>query len=1094
MDQLAAFRRVDFDWTMHLDAVWNAAPYDVEHIHGAIRRELDDRVARLSEMASPLSPLGVVIVGRAGAGKTHLLGALRRQTQAADATFVLADLTDVHDFWETLALGWLKSLQRPGATGVEQYRGLLAHVLVAFPPEGAASMTVSDLSSLRPPKITNTTDAILRSVAIRHKAEEWAHQDVLRALVLMASNDHDLRDLGYGWLEAIPMEEDERRRHGFRQRVRKPREVVEGLSWLASLRGPTVLALDQLDAIVSEHNIAAGLQAEDYRDRQQAALVIIEGIAGGLMALRDVTRRTLVVISCLESTWHVLESRALASATDRYNPPLLLSGPRESETVRDIVRRRLADGYTGAGFSPPYPTWPFRAESFAALADATPREVLKKWEEHRRHCVHAGQVTEVISFNIPLSESASFGSEELEAIDARFDTLKAAVKVEALFLDDHEKDADAIVESVARALIVENEPGKEVDASVDVEFAGSRNHDPLHARIRLIYRQEGDREHHAALRYLTHADPRAFQARLKSAITASGIDRNLPFRALFVFRATPPPKGDKSQQLCEQFEKRGGRFLAPTDQDLRAMQALRLLLGERPSGLDDWLRARRTASNLSAVKPIAEWLFARRTTSSVRPPVAGDGDGVTTPLVEPAPRPAGVSPAPAHLAGVRPPSRSHGPDKLPHQEPADAPFLSDAFMPLGRRLVAGQSKEIVGVPLGSLAKHTIVLAGAGSGKTVLVRRIVEEAVLRGIPSIVLDVANDLATLGDRWPARPPSWTDEDAAKAVAYESLAEVVVWTPGSAGGNPLRLDPLPDFAPLLGSPEEFDAALSLAVSTLRPIVLTGKSTVATPALGILTAALQFFARRGGGSLSDLIDLLSDLPADAATGFANAATKARDMGERLRAEVMLNPVLKPGGAILDPARLLRPCTRGRVRVSVLNLAGLGDLGPQQQFVNQLAMTLFAWIKKNPARDGVLLSGLLVVDEARDFVPSGKTVASSDSLVRLAAQARKYGLGIVFATQQPKSINHNVIANCQTQIYGRASSPAAIDVIVDQIHQRGGSGSDVAALQKGQFYVHGEGLPVPIKVVTSLCLSHHGSAPDENGLRERAVRSRALVQ
>jgi DNA helicase HerA-like ATPase len=141
----------------------------------------------------------------------------------------------------------------------------------------------------------------------------------------------------------------------------------------------------------------------------------------------------------------------------------------------------------------------------------------------------------------------------------------------------------------------------------------------------------------------------------------------------------------------------------------------------------------------------------------------------------------------------------------------------------------------------------------------------------------------------------------------------------------------------------------------------------------------------------------------------------------------------------------------------------------------------------------VLLSGLLVVDEARDFVPSVKTVASSDSLVRLAAQARKYGLGIIFATQQPKSINHNVIANCQTQIYGRASSPASIDVIVDQIHQRGGSGSDVASLDKGQFYVHGEGLSTPIKVATSMCLSCHGSPPDEAGVRERAVRSRAVV-
>jgi hypothetical protein len=97
----------------------------------------------------------------------------------------------------------------------------------------------------------------------------------------------------------------------------------------------------------------------------------------------------------------------------------------------------------------------------------------------------------------------------------------------------------------------------------------------------------------------------------------------------------------------------------------------------------------------------------------------------------------------------------------------------------------------------------------------------------------------------------------------------------------------------------------------------------------------------------------------------------------------------------------------------------------QQRLVNRLAMALFTWIKKNPASGGP--GQLMVVDEAKDFVPSKGGVASGASLIRLTAQGRKYGLGLVFATQAPKSINHNVIANCATQVYGRASSPAARD-------------------------------------------------------------------
>lgn len=103
------------------------------------------------------------------------------------------------------------------------------------------------------------------------------------------------------------------------------------------------------------------------------------------------------------------------------------------------------------------------------------------------------------------------------------------------------------------------------------------------------------------------------------------------------------------------------------------------------------------------------------------------------------------------------------------------------------------------------------------------------------------------------------------------------------------------------------------------------------------------------------------------------------------------------------------------------------------------------------------------------------------------AQARKYGLGIIFATQAPKSIDHNIIANCSNQFYGRANSPAAISVVQDQIRQRGGHGDDIAKLKQGQFYVASESINPPLKVATSLCLSHHPSTPlDESEVLQRA--------
>ena len=84
-------------------------------------------------------------------------------------------------------------------------------------------------------------------------------------------------------------------------------------------------------------------------------------------------------------------------------------------------------------------------------------------------------------------------------------------------------------------------------------------------------------------------------------------------------------------------------------------------------------------------------------------------------------------------------------------------------------------EEPVSLPTRLLQRHVAIIAGSGSGKTVLLRRIVEEAALAGIPAIVIDPNNDLSRLSDPWPERPASFTAEDDAKAHRYFKTVEVV-------------------------------------------------------------------------------------------------------------------------------------------------------------------------------------------------------------------------------------------------------------------------------------------------------------------------------
>jgi len=414
---------------------------------------------------------------------------------------------------------------------------------------------------------------------------------------------------------------------------------------------------------------------------------------------------------------------------------------------------------------------------------------------------------------------------------------------------------------------------------------------------------------------------------------------------------------------------------------------------------------------------------------------------------------------------------------------------------VGLRLIGDKIQGNVSIPIPALRKHTVILAGAGSGKTVLVKRMVEEAALLGIPSIVLDCANDLSRMGKPWPSPPSAWSGQDREKAGQYHEKSNVIVWTPGIAKGNPMNFEPLPNLASVAQDSDELQQMIDMALGTFRDIAAPGKSVKSKKKLGILAAAMEYFAKHLDGDLDEFLNLLDDLPAEAAAGIGNADKLAREMADQIRAEIQVNVMFKQKGRVIDPTTLFGlDSSPQKTRISVINFSGLPNLWSQQQFVNQLAMLLFTWIKKNPPRQGQPLTGLLVIDEAKDFVPSSGDVPSRNSLIRLGNQARKYGLGLIFATQAPKSIDHNIIANCINQFYGQASSPAAIDAIVTQIKQRGGSGQDIPKMGTGKFYFSTENLKAPLKIKIPLCLSYHpDNPPDQLEVIRLAKASRNLI-
>src|SRR5262249_54197799 len=197
--------------------------------------------------------------------------------------------------------------------------------------------------------------------------------------------------------------------------------------------------------------------------------------------------------------------------------------------------------------------------------------------------------------------------------------------------------------------------------------------------------------------------------------------------------------GDKTKDEVSELEQMGGRLVEVSDDDLRTFSALKEMLSAQTHQLLAWLVARKHSSSKTFLREIL--------------------------------------PGPAH-AGTS------------HQETRPPP--AQASSPLSPEEIALGLEGEIRIKLESLRKHAIVSAGSGSGKTVLLRRIVEECALRGVSAIVLDPNNDLARLGDAWPQPPQDWRPGDAHRAAEYFATTEVVVWTPGRVGGRPLRFHPL--------------------------------------------------------------------------------------------------------------------------------------------------------------------------------------------------------------------------------------------------------------------------------------------------------------
>jgi hypothetical protein len=391
---------------------------------------------------------------------------------------------------------------------------------------------------------------------------------------------------------------------------------------------------------------------------------------------------------------------------------------------------------------------------------------------------------------------------------------------------------------------------------------------------------------------------------------------------------------------------------------------------------------------------------------------------------------------------------------------AAADFEKLGVFYLGRPYDLGAKRPQPGLLLydaKDLVTHAVCIGMTGSGKTGLCLALLEEALLDGIPALMIDPKGDLANLCLTFPELRPEdfapWINEDDArkKGLSPEAYAaeQAALWTRGLAewgqtGDRIRRLRAAADIAvytpgstaglglSILKSFEAPGAAVRDDPDLLRERI----GTTATGLLGllgieadplrsrehILLATILDSAWKAGRDL-DLAGLVQQIQTPPVAQIGALGIEAfYPAKERFTLAMALNNILAaPGfdawlqGDPLDVGGLLHT-PEGKPRAAILSIAHLSD-SERMFFVSLLLNETLGWVR---AQSGTTsLRALVYMDEIFGYFPPVANPPSKLPLLTLLKQARAFGVGIVLATQNPVDLDYKGLANTGTWFIGR---------------------------------------------------------------------------
>ncbi|UZN23419.1 DUF87 domain-containing protein [bacterium 3DAC] len=219
---------------------------------------------------------------------------------------------------------------------------------------------------------------------------------------------------------------------------------------------------------------------------------------------------------------------------------------------------------------------------------------------------------------------------------------------------------------------------------------------------------------------------------------------------------------------------------------------------------------------------------------------------------------------------------------------------------------------------------------------------------------------------------------------------------------------------------------------------------------------------------LNELADAIGQFKEVYKTSGKNAEDKPLD--DIVVSEI--SEVLKEDAASLKASVFDLTTEDSEEPVIVINLADVLDSSMRTDIAGLIVMSFFNKMRQMKDK-GEDASTILVVEEAHNFAPEkgyGETSASKDNMSltaisKVAAEGRKFGLGMVIITQRPASVNKYVLSQMGTYAIFRLVNKNDLDAVMSAIEYAGADVlSKLPSLKTGMALLSGLSLPFPVFV------------------------------